>query len=215
MECIGKFCKDEYDIIIVDNSDKPEVIEAIKYYVSNLKCLYYKTRATSSNASDSHTFACNFAYMTLKNNYGYFAFLDHDIFPIREFSIKEILTDKIIAGIGQEKSKKYIWAGCVLFDNNKIDHDLIDFSTNHELQLDTGGQLYKVIEKYGEGACMFFNETYHQNEGFNKTFYNWYATINNDMFMHFVNASNWNPTERHQERINSLLNILEEKIKDK
>jgi hypothetical protein len=72
--------------------------------------------------------------------------------------------------------------------------------------------LYKVIERYGKAGVRFFNETHHQNPHFTKSFYNFYTTLNDGMFMHFVNASNWAGSEANEERINSLINILKEKI---
>jgi hypothetical protein len=59
---------------------------------------------------------------------------------------------------------------------------------------------------------VFFNEKYYQNPYFRKGFYNFYSTINDDMFMHFINASEWNPVSGQEERINTLLFILNERI---
>jgi hypothetical protein len=120
-----------------------------------------------------------------------------------------------MAGLGQEKKKTYFWAGCVMWDNRAIEHSLIDFSTNQEFGLDTGGNLYKVIEQYGKDSCIFFDEQYYENPYFKKTFYNFYSTINKDMFMHFINSSGWNKISDNEERINSLLNILEQRTVDK
>ena len=214
INCIRKFCTDENDIIIIDNSTNKEVSDAIVYYNNTImNCLYFKTQASSEGGSESHVFACNWAFQSLVDKYDYFCYLDHDNFPIRNFSVKEILKDNIIAGLGQQpKDTKYFWAGCVMFNVEKIEKELIDFSTNHELQIDTGGMLYRIIEKYGNDKCLFFNESYIQNPNFNKSFYNFFAMINDEMFMHFLNSSNWAKASDHKERINSLLNILNEKI---
>jgi hypothetical protein len=59
---------------------------------------------------------------------------------------------------------------------------------------------------------VFFDEKYYENPHFKKTMYNFYATINDDMFMHFINSSGWNKIEGNEERINSLINILEERM---
>ena len=91
---------------------------------------------------------------------------------------------------------------------------LIDFSTSNELGLDTGGLLFMVLERYGNESAVFFNEVHVQNPYFNKSMYNFYAMINNGMFLHCINGSNWNPSESHEERTNSLLNIIEEKINE-
>lgn len=214
VECIKKFCKDTYDIVIIDNSTDEKVIDAIKYYNKALKCLYFKTQASSLNGSSSHAFACNLAYNKLQDRYKYIFYLDHDNFPVKPFSVAEILKDKVIAGLGQGSGeKKYFWAGCVMFDNSLIERSLVDLSPNNQYKLDTGGNLYKVIDKYGEDKCVFFNESYHQNPDFTESFYNFYSMIHNEGFMHFVNSSNWNKISKNKERINSLLNILNKKIK--
>lgn len=215
VELIKRFCTDAHDIIIVDNSTKQNVIDAIQYYNNTkLHCQYHKTWASSTYGSDSHSFAANNAYTKFCNDYSYFFYLDHDCFPIKEFSIKQILKDKIMVGVGQNKEGiEYFWPGCVMWDNTKIDHGLINFSINREFKLDTGGELRLVIEKYGKEKCTFINEIYCQNPNFNKSIYNYYALINDGMFMHFINGSNWTKSNDNDERINSLLNILEEKTK--
>lgn len=214
IECIRWFCKDVADIIIVDNSTDGDTIAAIKYYNdTELHCKYLKTDATSKNGSDSHSFSANLAYLKFKDDYKFFMCLDFDCFPVKPFSIKEMLGGKIMAGMGQRKGDlEYFWPGCMMWDNEQIDRNLVNFATNHELKLDTGGLMFRVIEKYGKEKCPFFNEIHVQNPNFTKTMYNFYAEINDGMFMHFINSSNWNPTEGHQERMNSLLNLLEEKI---
>jgi len=213
IELIRKYCKDEYDIIVVDNSNESDAIDAVKYITTESKVGYIKTQSAHGSGSDSHVFACNTSFFKLKYDYEFFFYLDHDNFPIREFSVEEILKGRGIAGLGQQKSKLYFWPGCVMWDNRTIDKEIVDFSVSHEWGLDTGGNLYKVIERYGLDACIFFNEKYYENPVFKRSFYNFYSTINDDMFMHFINSSNWNPTEGNDERLNSLLNILEERTK--
>jgi len=196
VECIERFCKDSYDIII-------------EYHAKRLAIEYIKTFSSDKNGSESHVFACNLSYQKLRNRYDYFLYLDHDNFPIRELSILNILKDKAMAGLGQKKSRLYYWPGCVMWNDTKFKNNIIDFSCNNKLGLDTGGNLYKAIESIGEDNCVFFNEHYRGNPYFKKGFYNFYATINDGMFMHFINGSNWNPTDKNEERINSLINILD------
>jgi glycosyltransferase involved in cell wall biosynthesis len=211
--CIRKFCKDEFDIIVIDNSASPPEIEAIKFITTDMGIRLIKTYSADANGSEGHVFACNFSYRKLKEEYEFFFYLDHDNFPIRDFSVCEILHGRGIAGLSQKKEKTYFWPGCVMWDNRTIDHDIIDFSCDHEIGLDTGGNLYKIVDKYGIDSCVFFNEKYYQNPYFRTGFYNFYSTINDDMFMHFINSSGWNPVENNEERINSLINVLTERIK--
>lgn len=213
IQAIKKFCKDEdYTIVVFDNSDNPKMAEDIRYHAQALDVSYWKIQSTSSNSSDSHCWAANFAYQKIKDSYDYVFFCDHDLLPTRLFSIVDILSGgHVMAGIGQGALKKYMWQGCVLISLLAIDREIIDFNTCHEYRLDSGGKLYKIIEKYGEENCIFFNEVYHQNPYFSGNKYNSYAMINDEMFMHLIAGSNWPGEERHEERINTLINIIKER----
>jgi hypothetical protein len=201
---IKRHCKDDnYEIVIIDNSTDLKVIDHIKYHSKVNGCEYIKTNASSLNGSSSHSFAANISYLLLKEKYTHFFYLDHDCFPIKDFSVVEILGEKQFAGIGQEKSKTYLWPGCLMFKKR----DDIDFSPLPGL--DTGGSLYKAMETVGAENIVSFNELHQENPEFNKNMYNFYSLINDSMFMHFINASGWNKNADQQERINSLLNILE------
>ncbi len=211
-ELFRKYCADAPEIIVIDNSTDLEASEAIKYHAGQLGVEYTKTNASSSGGSESHSFAANFAYMKYKDSYNYLFWADHDLFAVKAFSIPAILGDKVIAGLGQEKSgKKYFWGGCVMLNNTIVDKSLVDFYPNMEYGMDTGGNLYRIIAKYGEENCVFFNEAYHQNPNFRKSFYNFYSMINNEMFFHCLNGSNWSGSNDDKERINSLLSILNER----
>lgn len=212
MEALKKFCKDEFEVEVIDNSSDFDLAEQIKYHADLMGIGYTKTFANSQNGSDSHTWAANFAYQKFKHDFKEMLFIDHDVIPVMDFSVSDILNGgHVMAGLGQGAKKKYMWAGMVMLSNERIDKSIVDFSTNQEFGLDTGGNLYKIIEKYGEENCIFFNESYHQNPYFKGVSYAHYAMINNSMFMHFVNGSAWNPVENNQERISSLINIAKEK----
>jgi hypothetical protein len=212
MEAIKKFCRDDYTVEIFDNSTNPELSEAIRYHAEIRNISYRKTFARDLNGSLSHSWACNFAYQLLQKEYEIFLYFDHDLIPVRSFSITKILgEDKIFAGMGQGKNGiTYFWPGIVGWNNTKVDSDLIDF--NPEDGLDSGGKLHYAIEKYGKENCVFFNEAYHQNPYFNERSYSVYAMINDNMFLHCINTSNWNFVPKHEERINTLCAIIREKI---
>jgi len=204
IERIQKHCKDSYEIIVVDNSTNKQEIQAVKYISSLYKVIYLKTDASSRNGSGSHAFAANVSWQKYGKSYSHFLYLDHDCFPIKDFSVSEVLGDKVIAGIGQQKSKTYLWPGCLMFKSG-LD---IDFSVNHELGLDTGGNLYKIIEQAPDDV-IYFDEIHTENPEFTKNMYNFYALINDGMFMHFINGSGWNNVGNQEERLNSLINILD------
>lgn len=212
MAAIKKFCTDDFVIEIFDNSTKLDMAETIRYHSDKLGISYTKTFASSQNGSDSHVFAAAFSYQRVKNKYDYILYMDHDLVPLKQFSVIRILEgDKVMAGVGQGSKKKYFWVGCVMWNATLIDRELIDMGYSHELGLDSGGMLYKIVEKYGMENCVFFNEAYHQNPEFSGSQYNHYATICDGAFMHFVAGSNWINLEDNEARINSLINIAKEK----
>lgn len=215
IECVRKYGRDkDCEIVIVDNSNEPEAIDGIRHFAGEAGVRLIKTVPANLGGSESHVFACNLSYFKLRDEYDYFLYLDHDNFPVRDFSVIETLAGRNMAGLGQQKSKLYYWPGCVMWNNRAIDNDIIDFSCSHELGLDTGGLLYKAIESVGIDTCGFFNEKYYENPYFKGLPYNFYSTINDDMFMHFINSSGWNPTDGNTDRINSLLSILYERTND-
>lgn len=208
IQAIRKFCKDYFEIQIFDNSTKDHMGEAIRYHSDLLNVNYTKTNPAVGEGSENHSWAANLSYQILKDNYDYLFYLDHDCVPVVDFSIVEMLGEKLYAGIAQ-KTPTYLWPGCFMF-NNSVDHDLIDFTPNHLLGLDTGGELFHLVDKYGKESGLFFKENYCQNQYFNHKLYNHYAMIQ-DTFMHFIAASNWISIEHHTERINGLIAILKEK----
>lgn len=203
LELIDKFCTDKPDIIIFDNSDVQCTDVATK---SNH--VYYNFEGYYLNPSDSHSTAANAAYKMFSPLYDKLLFLDHDCFPIKEFSIEEMLSGSSIAGLGQQKTKTYFWPGCVAFDVKKLKGFPVDFSPNQEYGLDTGGNLFSIIDKFGG---VYLNEQYILNPYFTEFPYNFYSTIHDGTFMHFTNASNWNSTPLNEQRIETLYRILNDK----
>lgn len=209
---IRKFCEDDFVIHVIDNSDDKEIAEHIRHHAAEQGVDYTKTFSGSKGSSDSHSFAANFAYQKFKDIYEYLFFLDHDCIPVRGFSVIKSLSNSYLSGgIGQNKSKKYAWPGCFYLNNNSINKDLVDFSPNSEYGLDTGGNLYKLIEEYGASAFLDFNESYHQNPYFINKDYGHYAMIKDETFLHFIAGSNWVNKSEHQHRMSSLVNVLKEK----
>lgn len=212
VNAIRKFCKDEHEIFIIDNSTDRRLEEGTRYHSGQLGVQYMKTHASSKNGSDSHSFAANLSYQRLKNSAPVIAYLDHDVIPVTSFSFVEILGEKLIAGLGQGDKTPYYWPGMVFWRNDIVDKELIDFSPLPGM--DTGASFCKIIDKYGKDQCIFFNESYHENPYFKHPKYGFYSMINDQMFMHYVNSSNWNFVSGNDERLNSLINITRELIGD-
>lgn len=195
---IRKLCKDDSTIEVIDNSTDKAQAEAIKYHAGLYSINYTKSMANTQDSSGSHSFAANLAYHIFKDIYDILFFLDHDCIPVDTFSCDEILGDKLIGGVAQQKSKKYFWPGCFMF--RKIED--VDFCFNRELELDTGGNLYQLIEKYGEEECIFFTEEYRQMKDSDLYFF----SVINGIFWHCIAASNWNKLKNNEERVNAFIN---------
>lgn len=213
IDCFNLFCQDSYDIFIVDNSDIENASLCIKKLTDENNCFYIRTNSLDKDFSVSHSSACNFAYSKLKEDYEYFLFLDHDNFPIKPFSVKLMLGKYKIAGIPQSRIDKiYFWAGFVMFNNKLIDSIDIDFSINREFGLDTGGNLYKLVNKLSCQDFHFFNEVHVPIPNFDFEENNTYALLANGRFQHNIKSSNWNNSPNHEYRINKLYEVLEKNI---
>lgn len=200
---IKQFCKDEYEFICIDNSSDEKASDAIKYHAQGLGVRYVRSNASSRNGSDSHAFAASLSYNMFKDRFERLLYLDHDCFPVKEFSVKDILShNNILAGIEQVRNdRKYLWPGCLAI-SNKVTVDWLMVRG-----LDTGGGTWKIIEQWPY-AIKYFDEKYEQNPGFTKSNYDFYSLLNEGTFMHFINGSNWAASPFNRERINSLLNLL-------
>lgn len=219
LEGLKKYCKDNYQAVIIDNSTITEVSENIKYHAELRGAIYYKTNSATQNGSESHCFAANLSYQLIKDKYDFLMYMDHDLFPLQPFSVQEMLGGKILGGLAQpgvKHNKTYYWPGLVMWDNNRIDRNLVDFWFSHEFELDTGGNFYKLVELYGKENCMTMGEVYYQNSMYHGAKYNHYTVIKKDAaeFMHFIGGSNWISLSDHTERINTLLAILSQRVRE-
>jgi hypothetical protein len=210
---ISKMCSniDTTDIIIFDNSSNDTIAEKIGNFHNPKANVYYKRFiGMHFNPSESHAYACNMAYKKYSAQYANMLFLDHDCFPIKPFTVEELVYGYIAAGVGQHKTKKYFWPGCVAFNIEALLGFVPNFSISHEFGLDSGGLLHLLIDFFGENRCNFFDERKVLNKDFNDASYPEYAIINDGMFMHFINASGWNKNENNNARVQSLYKILNE-----
>ncbi len=209
LKCIKKYCQDDkYDIIVIDNSDIPHHVSYIMADCITNNVIYKKYESSTKDNSKSHAEAANYAYRLFKNTYEYFFYLDHDCFPIQNFGIEEMLYLDVAAGIIQVRGNIiYLWPGCLMFNNNILE-DCIDFSPNETLSLDTGGNLYKVVNNNSNIYYLDEENVEIIEEGFKTN----YSLIYDKTFMHFIKGSNWNKNPNHIKRMEILMTILKEKI---
>lgn len=209
VECINKNCCDnDYNIIVVDNStDKTHASNIEEYCVKN-NITRFKVNYNSFDPSTNHALALNFAYFTLIKKFDYLFFIDHDLFPIKKFSVSEILNDNLMAGREVKLSSTYFWPGCLMI--SRLD-EKVDFTPINDL--DTGGRLHSIISKNPNNVVVFDlkNQSFGDSVKFNNYYmHEYYELIFNETFMHFIKASNWCnvPAEIFNARQNLLIRIL-------
>lgn len=200
------------DIAVIDNSNDFSVSEKLKVICDENKVDYTKTAVNESDFSKSHAFACEVAIGMYRNKADEILLLDHDIFPIKEFTKPS--EEIILAGIPQyRKTSKealeqhlftYLWAGLLYINTKALKGIEIDIKPCivADVFLDTGGGLYKLIKGNPE-RIVYFNEQHQETE------HGIYSLIDN-AWMHLIGGSNWAaiPKEKHEERINHLMSIL-------
>lgn len=214
INAIKFFCTDgEFSVEVVDNSMDIEKADAIEYHARVLNVNYTRYRTLTKNPSESHAFAANLAFKKFAFLYDILLFLDHDAIPVKKFSVEKMLEGKVAGGVLQGRELNYFWPGCFAIDVTKVDHDLVNFWPDHDLRLDTGGGLKQIKDKYGDDGCVYFDEVGHHNPYFpTHPEYYFFMMLYKETFIHFLNSSNWRGVSENESRINSLLQITEEKI---
>lgn len=201
-----RFCHDtKYDIIIADNSREPMaivdrigefyneaqygILSAPNSRVSVLRVEFDRNDSSVdyNNPSINHAMALNDVWKTIRdNNYSKIVFLDHDCFAIKPFNFIGTLGPNVMAGIGQQKTKMYLWVGLLFMNAEYMNNMLVDFNVCHEHGLDTGGQMWRIVENLDAQGCLRTFDEHVVNAGDFS-----YSLIHRGTFMHFTNGSNW------------------------
>lgn len=154
-----KFLKGNYCHIICDNSNMEEHAKQIKEVCvkNNITYIHCEPQKVPHGFSDSHGIALNWIYKEViqkrKNN---FAFLDHDIFPIKEVNIESYLENSELAGRVDEISGIwYLWPGFSFFRYELLKDIKTNFRRYRKWNIfkvpivDTGsGNWYPLYSKY-------------------------------------------------------------------
>jgi glycosyltransferase involved in cell wall biosynthesis len=218
---ISTLCVDDFDIVIVDNSsENNHDVKSLIHGVDPLltKRIVYQcfpidphgySGIDTKNPSINHALACQAAWEHNKGDYSFVLFLDHDNFPIKKFSVKEMLSGFLMAGIIQGNQKKYLWMGCLAMNAICLKIHPVSFMVDSEYGLDTGGKLYTVIERLGLDRVRSFDQEYTNAKYADGSSAIQSDFIYNKTFFHFVNGSNWAKDEfkRHLHRLEHLIAI--------
>lgn len=163
-----KFLKGNFRIIICDNSTDQNNSKEIKNICQkeNITYIRVKDRSTPNGYSNSHAIALNWTWKNVvkqrKNN---FAFLDHDIFPVKEIDISNYVRVNPVYGRYYDSPPEiwYLWPGFSFFNWDYVKDMPLNFHRYRTLGLfkrknvDTGSAnwncLYKNIDRNKLAKC--------------------------------------------------------------
>ena len=149
--------------------------------------------------------ACNRAYYHLYQEYDILLFSDHDLFPVADLDLAQLMKDKVMAGVPQVKFDViYLWAGLVVFNNKLIDHRAVDFMPSQREQLDTGGELNKIFRHLPKEKYHLFAER--GEEDHSKIYFDIDSPLVS--FIHFRNGANWKGEGDYDERMTKMMALI-------
>lgn len=199
VEYVKKYFRDEHTHIIADNSSDLESADLIRKFCEDNKVSYIrlpKNHLHIFSGSYNHATALNWIYKHVirKRNPAYFGFIDHDLFPIKPISLKNLLDDQHIYGpLRQRGDYWYLSAILSFFDFNymkdkKVDFIPVKYANDY---LDTGGGNWKdIYSKMDKSAIRFCEERMdNYREGDNR--HQDQVEIFDEMWLHTINGSYW------------------------
>jgi hypothetical protein len=231
IQLIKKYVKDDYAHIIADNSNNPEIRKDIYNICKKYGVLYVELPSIKLKPSWSHAAALHWSFKNIiqKRDSQYFGFLDHDIFPIKESTIidkiKNGIYGRIIPAYGANEismAQPYwsLWGGFFFFDASLFKNvgayeiDFFPKVISQELILDTVGGLWdKILSKivlpkepllsYRQVPINEFGEIKNlQSDAYEQL----------DYWLHIVNLSNWYGVNNIDNKMNIILQKIENHI---
>lgn len=220
---VEKYCQDkEYVHLIMDNSGDEKVKRKIENVVKenqSEKIIYFsmpKSNPYSGKApSSSHGAALNWCWYNVinqVNNLRYVMFLDHDIFPTRNFSVKNLLNNQTVYGLKDARDKFwYLWPGYCMFNVACLKNKKVNFMPGK--YGDTGAMNYPIIYqkccvekmKFATEKMICINENIEQT---NQILQRDNVQVIDETWLHMINASNWFKLENVEEKYKKVVNLL-------
>jgi hypothetical protein len=202
--------------IIADNSTDRKKRAAIQYACQREKVGYIALpyniwHVQRKMVSYSHGFALNWMYYNViaKNKPRYFGFIDHDLFPIKSYSVEEQLQHQDFYGYLNPRfpPAPYLWAGFCFYQLAAICNKRLNFlpALANGCYLDTGGANYAVLYKKANLNAMKFAKAKLVNIGNGKVIHKDYVQYFDESWLHAINGSNWAKVGNKNEQLKKIL----------
>ncbi len=200
IQYVSKYYKDEHTHIIADNSTDMAVSVKIRDYCREHGVSYIRLPKNMLEASYSHATALNWVckHVVRKRRPACFGFIDHDLFPIKEISLIDILKKQHVYGPLRLRGSKYWYLSAILcfFDFSFVNAKKIDFmpvryDEDENSYLDTGGGnwpgIYSLMDKSKMRFCSERLENYREGDNRHQD----QIEIFDDSWLHTINGSYW------------------------
>lgn len=224
IEMVTKYCKENNCVhLIMDNSDdlkEKKKIERICGEGKETNVIYFAlpdgNPYSGKRPSSSHGAAINWCWYNVVQkvaNIKRVLLLDHDIFPIKEFDIKETLKNQIAYGLKINIGHAwYLWPGLCAFDIEKLHGKKMNFMPGK--YGDTGAMNYPIIYA---SCCVdemmlahdrlvwISGETGDEKRSAQRDS----VQVIDESWIHMINASNWAGLDNVEEKFKQVIEMLE------
>ena len=215
---LGKFFLDGHELIILNDAKDDDVREGINSECDRLGLKCYETPDDLIHSSGPVACASVLQWawdeLIMKDHSNSpAAFLDSDMFMIRDFSMKEFMGDAAIAGVPQRRgSVAYFWNGIMFFDiPNMPNPDRMMFYCGivRGQNVDVGGMIYYYFMENPQVGIRAVPHTSHIHSD-NGNLYvlpedvlkhyneNYRVEICAGSFLHYGSGTNWKAAPGHE-----------------
>lgn len=216
-QLIKKYVSDDYTYMVADNSTNLNDRKIIETFCEKNQLVYISLPNNFMKVigpSYSHAVSLNYIchkILSKRQSYAY-AFLDHDIFPIKPYSIVQHLDNQSIYGVLRERgSGWYLWPGMAFFRYDVIRPEQLDFmpiQIDDAVYMDTGGGNWLLHYQYIQRKNIFFPKveqvSFREGDDYHGDTIQY---IDERAWLHTINGSCWKQVaEGKDDIIRELLN---------
>ena len=209
-EYVKKYLKGNVTHIVVDNSTNMEASAKIREICERGKVGYmrlHKNKMGVFSGSYNHATAVNWIYRHIlkpRKAWG-FGFIDHDIFPVREIDIAEVLREQPVYGAQRKRNGLWYLSAIISFYRTSfVEGKRFDFMpvTINGTYLDSGGGNWVTMYKDMDEKELKFmeNHTVNFKEGDNRH-QDQIELFDNEQWVHTINGSYWKKVDVVKENI--------------
>ena len=225
---LRKYFKDAFCLTIADNStDKLKAIQIQEICIEKNIRYIKLPRQNYFKGSASHGIALNWVYKNYikKRQPEYFGFLDHDLFPVANISVRAILEKQWYFGLRHyginAKNKNvwdantpifwYLWAGLCFFKTSCLQNKKVNFMhcTVHSTFFDTGGANWGNLYSKDNTLNYYFPIWKRIKIGTGENRQSDFIDFIDDRWVHTINWSHWYTLENKEKKIEDILQTFE------